>query len=88
MKTVNITLPNTNWLNIEEISNVVFKNDKAYAITFRGGLDNQVCISDTTPTNSMLGHPLAANENFHYTPESGLSLFVKTGFAGTTVVLS
>lgn len=88
MATVNVTLEDTNWTDVETAASTSFTAGDSYTLTLKGGTDGEVCIAESTPETGLIGHPLTRNQNFNYTHKSGDKLYVKASIAGTVIVLT
>ena len=90
MATVNIDLTESGWQDILTIGETELTNGNTYTLTILGNGTSDVCISDSTPDETLKGHPVNAYENFTFT-YSGEKIWVKLSRVRpniSTVVLS
>ena len=76
MATENIEITQTGWQNLETVGGITLTNNQVYCICFRGNNENEIAVSDSTPAESLMGHPVGENVNFNFT-YTGSDVWVK-----------
>ena len=87
MKTKNVIVTSAGWQDVETLGSLTFENNSTYSVSIIGNSRCEVCLSDTTPANTLKGHPLKADDSFTFT-YSGYGLWVKkSGFDNTSITV-
>lgn len=77
METINVTISDKNWHDVEELTGIDFSVNDSYTITFKNCFKGEVCKSNVIPTENFIGHSVKNDENFLYEHKEQLKLFVK-----------
>lgn len=78
MATVNITIENRTWQDIETLGEVTFTQNQVYTIAGRGAGSCEVAVAETKPDETLLGHIVKGDENFGFT-FTGDKIWVRSG---------
>ena len=76
MTTKNITVTESGWQNIVTLGDLTLTQNNTYTVTVRGNGTNQVCLADSEPEETFLGHPVSQDVNFSFT-YTGEDIWVK-----------
>ena len=67
MATQNVVVEKGGWQDVLTIGSLTLTENDAYTISVKASGENEVCISDTTPYESLEGHPVTRKDNFTFT---------------------
>ena len=67
MATVNVTVSKGGWQDVLTLGSLTLTENDYYTISVLASGVNDVCISDTTPDESLRGHELTRKDNFGFT---------------------
>lgn len=76
MATQNIEITKGGWQNLITLGGLTLTQGNTYTVTVRGNGTNQVCVADSKPEETFLGHPVSQDVNFSFT-YNGEDIWVK-----------